>query len=154
MPREIERKFLVDPAFARTLKSGTEISQGYLPVAGKSVVRARIYGSRGYLTLKGETRGMTRTEYEYEIPLDDAREIISSLCEGRVIEKTRYLVTVGKHEWEIDIFSGRNRGLVVAEIELADEQEAFERPTWVTQEVTHDPRYYNANLVETPFGDW
>ncbi|MFI2810648.1 MULTISPECIES: CYTH domain-containing protein [Microbulbifer] len=157
MAKEIERKFLVEPGFAATLatrEGGTAVSQGYLPVSGTSTVRARIYGDRGFLTLKGATRGISRSEFEYEIPVADAQEIIDTLCGGQVIEKTRHIVTVGQHKWEIDIFSGRNRGLVVAEIELESEAEEFERPDWVTAEVTGDPRYYNANLVDTPYCDW
>ncbi|WP_237058689.1 CYTH domain-containing protein [Microbulbifer sediminum] len=154
MAKEIERKFLVEPGFAETLEDGTSIAQGYLPVSGTATVRARIYGDRGYLTLKGPTHGITRSEFEYEIPVEDAREILQSLCEGQVIEKTRYIVTVGGHQWEIDIFAGRNRGLVVAEIELTAESEEFERPVWVTEEVTGESRYYNANLVSKPFCEW
>lgn len=154
MAKEIERKFLIDLEKIGLLVDGTLIKQGYITTANRAVVRARIAGNRAYLTLKGENRGVTRTEFEYEIPVDDAQEIIRELCHGPVVEKTRYLVVNSGHTWEVDIFHGDNDGLVVAEIELGSETEQFELPFWVTKEVSSDVKYYNSSLLDNPFRNW
>jgi adenylate cyclase len=154
MAKEIERKFLIDLEKIGSLEDGTAIRQGYIATADKTVVRVRLAGGRAYLTLKGENVGVTRTEFEYEIPADDAQEIITVLCNGPVVEKTRYLIVNAGHTWEVDIFHGDNDGLVVAEIELASEDEVFELPHWVTKEVSGDINYYNSSLLENPFKNW
>jgi adenylate cyclase len=154
MAKEIERKFLLDRTKLGSLDGGTLIKQGYIKTIDKTVVRARVAGNKAYITLKGENTGVTRTEFEYEIPLNDAQQIISELCNGLVVEKTRYLITHSGHTWEVDIFQGDNDGLVVAEIELESEQEKFELPHWITTEVSGDPKYYNSSLLDNPFKNW
>jgi adenylate cyclase len=149
---EIERKFLVH---------GTEwrrgvpirISQGYLSRDTERTVRVRIAGDRAYLTIKGRTRGATRAEFEYEIPRQDAEQLLP-LCDGPPLEKNRYTVTHAGMGWEVDEFLGANAGLVVAEIELREEGQSFSRPSWLSTEVTHDPRYYNSNLIANPYEKW
>ena len=158
MGKEIERKFLiapeVDPAAWKAGPPGTLMRQGYLSTVPDRTVRVRTAGERAMLTIKGKTEGATRREYEYEIPRADANEMLDELCERPLIEKTRRVRNVGGHDWEIDEFHGDNEGLLLAEIELTDEQESFVRPTWIGEEVTTDPRYYNAQLVHRPFSRW
>ncbi len=154
MAKEIERKFLIDLTKIGTLENGTAIKQGYIATSDKTVVRARVAGECAFLTLKGANKGVTRTEFEYEIPVDDAEQIIAELCNGPVVEKTRYLVVHAGHTWEVDIFHGDNDGLVVAEIELNSEEEAFDLPSWVLDEVSGDPKYYNSSLLDHPFKNW
>lgn len=150
---EIERKFLIRDPSCLQGATGLRISQGYLSHAVEATVRVRLVGERGFLAVKGETTGTRRSEYEYEIPGDDARELLALCSKGR-IEKVRHRVPVGRHVWEVDVFEGENAGLVVAEIELADEGESFERPQWLGEEVTGDPRYYNRSLSEKPYRNW
>ena len=156
MPKEIERKFLIDIGRCPLLSNGLEIKQGYLPLSEnvKTVVRVRIKGDEAFLTVKGENTGATRQEFEYLIPVSEALEMLENLCEKPLIEKTRYELTIGSHIWEVDIFHGDNKGLIVAEVELFDESEQFERPDWVTEEVTGQAKYYNSSLLELPFKDW
>jgi CYTH domain-containing protein len=154
MSIEIERKFLVRGEAWRPMTRATPYRQGYLGNPGKGTVRVRIAGDRGYLAVKGITAGLTRQEYEYEIPLADAETMLADLCEKPLIEKNRYRVPVGSHVWEIDEFFGENRGLLVAEVELQSQSEPFERPAWIGEEVSDDPRYFNANLVAKPFTKW
>ncbi len=154
MGQEIERKYLVRGDAWRHLAEGTVYRQGYLSTVKERTVRVRSMGDRGFLTVKGITVGATRTEFEYAIPLDDADRMLDELCLRPLIEKTRYLVTHGGHEWEIDEFTGENAGLVVAEVELDSEDEAIALPEWIGDEVTHDPRYFNANLIAHPFTAW
>ena len=156
MPEEIERKFLIDRDKLVLPDRGVEIQQGYLPLAeaSKTVVRVRIKGDKGLITVKGENVGAARPEYEYEIPIEDAREMLSTLCQRPIIEKTRYEILVGGHLWEVDLFRGDNDGLMIAEVELSHVDETFERPGWVTSEVTDDARYYNANLLSAPYSQW
>ena len=149
---EIERKFKVKEDF-RPTSVGTEIAQGYLSRNPKRTVRIRIAGIRGFLTIKGETRGAARLEYEYEIPAAEARELLA-LCEEPRVEKTRYRETVAGHVWEIDVFHGANAGLIVAEIELSSEEEHFVLPAWAGEEVTGETRYYNAALIVYPYRVW
>ncbi len=153
MAKEIERKFLVDPSYVSTLDSGMRISQGYIKTADNTVVRARVKGERAFLTLKGEVKGITCSEFEYEIPVTDANKIISELCSGLTVDKTRYEVTHGKHLWEVDVFHGDNEGLIVAEVELANEDEAVGIPDWVTEEVTGQVKYFNSSLLTSPFNE-
>ena len=152
---EIERKFLVKGNFKQEVASSSRIVQGYIcSVPGKSV-RIRIRGEKGYLTIKGasDEKGMSRYEFEQEIPLTDAEQLLS-LCEPGVIDKVRYLVDCGEHTWEVDEFHGDNEGLLVAEIELVSEDEAFERPDWLGDEVTGDRKYYNSMLAKHPYKEW
>lgn len=156
MPDEIEKKFLVNLDQVPLPTGGIEIKQGYLPLSEKSktVVRVRTKGEEAFLTVKGENKGACRREYEYTIPVSEALELLEDLCHKPLIEKTRYEIPAANHLWEVDIFHGDNRGLVVAEIELADENEYFEYPDWLGEEVTADPRYYNSNLLQNPYKDW
>ena len=151
---EIERKFLINPERLGPLPPGDIIKQGYIPTRNNATVRIRVRGDQAYLTLKGPTQGLRRSEFEYAIPVEDAEAMLNQLCSDGVIEKTRHLVACGTHTWEIDVFSGNNQGLIVAEVELNDEQESIVLPDWVTQEVTGDPRYYNSNLRQHPFCLW
>lgn len=156
MACEIERKFLVaDPAWRDHANpaSATAIEQAYLCAGDETSVRVRIAGDVATLTVKGATVGYTRAEYEYAIPLDDARGMLR-LCTGFAISKRRYLVTFGDREWVIDEFTGENAGLVVAEIELDDEADVFARPDWLREEVSDRPEYFNANLARRPYTRW
>jgi len=152
MAIEIERKFLVTGTGWRQ-PAGVRISQGYLNLDKERTVRVRVSDEQGFLTVKGITRGATRAEFEYEVPVADAR-LMLGMCAGAVIHKVRHLVAYRGRTWEVDEFSGDNAPLVIAEIELQDEAERFERPPWLGEEVTSDPRYYNANLVAAPYSAW
>ncbi len=154
MAHEIERKFLVTGDAWRARGSAERFRQGYLATAGPATVRVRVAGRRGWLTVKGPTSGATRSEFEYEIPLADAEALLETLCERPQIEKLRGRVPAGRHTWEVDEFLGENAGLVVAEIELGAEDEPFERPEWLGEEVTADPRYRNSSLARRPFRSW
>ena len=154
MAREIERKFLIDLAKLGELTEGESIKQGYINTSNLNVVRVRVMGNCGYLTLKGESIGPSRLEYEYPIPVEDAQEILDNLCNKPLIKKHRYEVEFKNHLWEIDIFKGDNEGLVVAELELDEEHISVELPDWVRQEVTGDPKYYNVNLLKHPYSCW
>jgi CYTH domain-containing protein len=154
MAREIERKFLVTGTEWKQGAVGVRFRQGYLSSVKERTVRVRTEDRRAVLTIKGPTSGIERLEFEYPIPFGDATHLLDVLCERPLIEKIRYHLTVGHHLWEVDEFQGENRGLVVAEIELSSADESFERPAWVTQEVSGDPRYFNANLVHQPWGTW
>jgi adenylate cyclase len=153
---EIERKFLVtsdafkDEAFAKNT-----IAQGYLNTNPERTVRVRIKGEKAFLTIKGKGNesGLSRFEWENEIPVDEAQQLLQ-LCEKGTIEKMRFEVKSGKHVFEIDEFYGNNNGLIIAEIELTSEEELFEKPIWLGKEVTNDNRYYNAYLSQTPFLEW
>ncbi len=155
MATEIERKFLLrDESWRDIADSGTRFRQGYLVGAERASVRVRIEGEQANLNIKSATLGIHRQEFEYPIPLDEAEELLDTLCEQPQIIKTRYLVPYGEHTWEIDVFDGDNAGLVVAEVELAAEDETFERPSWIGEEVSGDTRYYNVCLVKHPYKDW
>lgn len=151
---EIERKYLVEgDSWRGQIVSATRIVQGYL-ARGDVTVRARIRGDRAYLTVKGRSQGIARSEFEYDIPVPDAEAMLTELADGPVVEKTRHLIDVGGHTWELDVFAGANEGLVMAEIELADADEQFDLPQWAGAEVSDDPRYYNVNLAREPFSQW
>lgn len=153
---EIERKFLVtSDQFKADALAKNEISQGYLNSNPERTVRVRIKGESGFITIKGKGNetGTTRFEWETEIPLSEAKPLLA-LCEKGVIEKMRYEVKIGKHTFEVDEFYGDNQGLIVAEIELKSEDETFEKPHWLGEEVTNDNRYYNAALSLNPFKNW
>jgi CYTH domain-containing protein len=154
MAKEIERKFLVHPRKWSDLGAGLVIRQGYLCASKQSSVRVRTYGDKAYVTIKGATADITRDEYEYEIPLDDANEILVNLSEHPPIEKMRYRIVFKGHTWEVDEFTGANRGLTVAEVELKDAKEQVELPDWIDREVSGDPRYFNSNLSIKPFSSW
>lgn len=154
MSKEIERKFLVNGNAWRTLAQGVLYRQGYLNSAKERTVRVRTAGEKGFLTVKGITNGVTRSEFEYEIPFADADEMLSGLAEKPLIEKRRFKIPAGALVWEIDEFLGENAGLIVAEIELPDEDAPFERPDWLGREVSNDPRFFNSNLVRHPFSQW
>lgn len=154
MALEIEKKYLVDTSLLKLPGEGERIKQGYIPCEGKTVVRVRVKGSNAFLTLKGSNRGAVRTEFEYPIPVEDALAMMDELCQGPKIEKIRYLIPYGEHQWEVDFFEGDNQGLIVAEVELSEEEEEVELPNWVTQEVTGDAKYYNSNLLDNPFIKW
>ena len=149
MLQEIERKFLVNGSFEEEAFKAVHIVQGYLSRVPERVVRIRIKDQKGFITIKGKNNASsaTRFEWEKEIPLDEARRLLE-LCEPGVIDKTRYLInnTDGKHTWEVDVYHGNKEGIIIAEIELGDENEPFDKPEWLGEEVTGDQRYYNSNL--------
>ena len=151
---EIERKYLVDESLLPTLKDGKRIKQGYIYASLQKVVRVRVKGDKGFLTIKGGNSPLSRLEFEYEIPLDEANEMLEKLCEESIIDKTRYLIKHSNHTWELDIFYGLNDGLIVAEVELEDENEHIDLPSWIKEEVTHDTRYLNSNLMSNPYKNW
>ncbi|BAY30318.1 adenylate cyclase [Nostoc carneum NIES-2107] len=154
MAAEIERKFLVQGDSWRHLAEGSLYIQGYISTKKEATVRVRIAGNQAYLTIKGKTVQYSRSEFEYPIPLEDAREMLNTLCEKPLIEKTRYKIAYGNLIWEIDEFDGVNKGLILAEVELSHEQQQFELPIWVGEEVSHDPKYFNSNLAQHPFSQW
>lgn len=154
MATEIERKFLIDISKIVLPVNFKEIKQGYIPRGNGTTVRIRISGDTGYLTIKGQPEGISRSEYEYEIPLDDAEEMLYSLCDKRIIEKKRYEILIGNHIWEIDVFGGLNKGLIVAEVEMSAENENVEMPEWAITDVSSDSRYSNSTLIVNPFCNW
>lgn len=155
MPQEIERKFLVKGDFKPFVTKQTRIVQGYLSSVPERTVRVRIKGDKGFLTIKGigSESGASRYEWEKEITLEEAQDLLK-ICEPGVIDKTRYLVTAGKHTFEVDEFYGENQGLIMAEVELSSEDEAFEKPQWLGEEVTGYTRYYNSMLMKNPYRKW
>jgi len=154
MGKEIERKFVVDTAAWKPQAAGTHYKQGYLNSQKERVVRVRIEGDRAKLTIKGPSVGVTRSEFEYGIPVEDAALLLDNLCEQPLIDKHRHKEIHGGKTWEIDVFHGDNEGLVVAEIELATEDENFTAPAWAVREVSSDPRYFNSNLLKNPYKRW
>ena len=153
MAVEIERKFLVNGRPWVEWGQGTLYKQGYASKGTHLMTRVRIAGDQGFLTLKGKTEGVQRLEFEYEIPLVDAQELLD-LCEGAVIEKYRWVIPFKSMIWEVDVFLGQNQGLVVAEIELESVDQTIEYPSWIGQEVSHDPRYFNGALSQYPWTQW
>ena len=157
MALEIERKFLVCGDYKSEVFEAFRITQAYLSSASGRTVRVRVKGDKGYLTIKGKTNetGATRFEWEKEIPVEEAKSLLS-LAEPGVIDKTRQLIknTDGIHTWEVDEFHGDNEGLTMAEIELSDENEPFDKPAWIGEEVTGDRRYYNSMLLKNPYKNW
>ena len=154
MPNEIEHKYLVRRNVWKPSTPGVLYRQGYLSSATERVVRVRIAGDKAYLTVKGITTGVTRLEFEYAIPIADATTMLDKLCEQPLIEKTRYREEFQGHVWEVDEFHGDNDGLLIAEVEVADESETFALPSWADAEVSNNPRYFNANLVSNPYKNW
>lgn len=153
MALEIERKFLVKEGAWRNEKA-TKYRQGYLNSTKERTVRVRIIDDKGYLTVKGISRGAVRVEYEYEIPGAEAKAMLNDLCEKPLIEKTRYKIEFKGLVWEVDEFFGENQGLIVAEVELESEDQTFVKPEWVGEEVTCDSKYFNANLIHHPYSRW
>ena len=155
MAQEIERKFLVKGDYKSQAKKETRITQGYLSSVPERTVRVRIKGDKGFITIKGigNASGASRYEWEKEIPVGEVKELLE-LCEPGVIDKTRYLVDAGNHTFEVDEFYGDNEGLTVAEVELSDENEAFEKPVWLGEEVTGDAKYFNSMLMKNPYKNW
>ncbi|WP_455641029.1 CYTH domain-containing protein [Parabacteroides sp.] len=155
MATEIERKFLVKGDFSKEVISSQRIVQGYICSQPGRTVRVRIRGEKGFLTIKGpsDDKGLSRYEFEQEIPLADAEQLLK-LCEPGAIDKVRHLVPAGVHTWEVDVFHGANEGLVMAEIELSSEDEPFGKPAWLGEEVSGDRRYYNSMLTKAPYTGW
>lgn len=155
MATEIERKFLVkDEGWRPLADDGTTMEQGYLCADRVRTIRLRLMDSSARLTIKGASQGISRSEYEYDIPVDDAREMLDALCVHEPIAKTRYRVRNGAHIWEVDVFEGANAGLVLAEVELGSVDEEIDMPGWVGEEVSDDERYFNAYLSRQPFSHW
>ncbi|MGB3236981.1 MAG: CYTH domain-containing protein [Geitlerinemataceae cyanobacterium] len=154
MATEIERKFLLKSDEWRSLASGSVYCQGYIAAGQGKTVRVRIIDNRGYLTVKGRSSGISRLEFEYEIPVEDAKEMLDNLCDRPFIEKIRYKIPVDGFIWEVDEFFGENQGLILAEVELTDEHQEVKCPNWIGQEVSGDWRYSNSSLVKYPFTRW
>jgi adenylate cyclase len=155
MPLEIERKFLVvSEEWRGQVSRSSRLKQGYLNREGECSIRVRSDGSRGWLNIKGVTVGAQRREFEYEIPVAEAEELLSDFTRGPLVEKTRCYIEAGEHVWEVDVFEGDNAGLIVAEIELRHVDERFDKPVWLGEEVTHDLRYYNTQLARHPYREW
>ncbi|PIE01416.1 MAG: adenylate cyclase [Acidobacteria bacterium] len=153
MGKEIERKFLVKSDTWRELARGVHYCQGYLSSVKERTVRVRTIEDKGFLTIKGISTGISRLEYEYPIPVEDAKALLN-ICEKPLIEKSRYKIEHGGLVWEVDEFYGDNAGLILAEVELESEDQAYEKPDWIGEEVSSDPRYYNANLIKEPYTSW
>ena len=154
MGTEIERKFLLRDESWRAGASGTFFRQGYLNSSKERTVRIRTAGDKAFLTVKGPAVGATRAEFEYPIPLDECNAMLDTLAEKTLIEKKRYRIKCGDLTWEIDEFFGDNKGLIVAEVELQSEGQRIDKPSWVGDEVSGDPRYFNSNLIKHPFTKW
>ncbi|MBD3881801.1 CYTH domain-containing protein [Phormidium tenue FACHB-886] len=154
MAIETERKFLLQGDGWRSLAVGTVYRQGYLASDVRRTVRVRIAGTQAFITIKGASVGISRAEFEYEIPVADAAELLETLCDRPLIEKTRYKIPWHGMVWEVDEFGGENEGLIVAEVELSDPSQPLVLPEWIGQDVSDDPRYFNSNLAKQPFRDW
>lgn len=154
MAIEIERKFLLlNSDWRKAVYDQKKIFQGYLSSNPERTVRVRVSDQKGIITIKGKSQGNSRAEYEYNIPLTDADELIK-LCENPIISKTRYLVKIEEKVWEIDEFSGENQGLIVAEVELQSETERITFPSWIGKEVSSEKRFFNASLIKYPYSEW
>ncbi len=151
--KEIERKFLIREKLFELPLTGTQIKQGYLSTNPDRVIRVRIEGNKGFLTIKGRLKGITRTELEYEIPVNEAK-VLMKMCPDYIVVKVRYKIDYKGLLWEVDCFENENRGLILAEIELESEGQSFEKPLWVGEEVTFDMRYYNSWLAIHPYTTW
>ncbi|MBD1841995.1 CYTH domain-containing protein [Cyanobacteria bacterium FACHB-63] len=150
---EIERKFLVKDDRWRNLAPGELYRQGYIPTV-ESTVRIRVVNDRGFITIKGMSEGISRAEFEYEIPAIDAAQMLDTLCKPPLIEKNRHKIELNGLLWEVDEFLGENCGLIIAEVELRNADQAIDLPDWIGEDVSHDPRYYNSNLTKHPFTTW
>jgi adenylate cyclase len=151
---EIERKFLVKDESWRASARAIKCHQGYLNSNKERTVRVRTVGDKGYLTIKGIAKGALRVEYEYEIPVAEARAMLDELCEKPLIEKSRHKIEYQGLVWEVDEFHGENQGLIIAEVELDREDQKFAKPEWIGDEVTADSRYFNSNLIHHPYSQW
>ncbi|GFE68281.1 CYTH domain-containing protein [Chroococcus sp. FPU101] len=155
MATEIERKFLVKNDAWKKQATGKLYRQGYIATKDSiTTVRIRIAGEQAFMTIKGKTEGIGRAEFEYEIPLEDAQTMLDTLCDRPLVEKVRYKLQIDDLVWEIDEFLGENEGLIMAEVELKDENQTVNLPDWVGDEVSHDARYYNVNLAKNPYRNW
>lgn len=154
MGKEIERKFLVNGKSILNEMKGTYFKQGYLSSIIERTVRVRVYDDKGFITIKGKNHGASRAEFEYEIPFVEALEILDNLCERPIIEKYRYILKYNGKIFEIDEFLGENSGLVMAEVEIMQENEEVDLPPWIGEEVTNDIRYYNSSLIKNPYMNW
>jgi len=154
MATEIERKFKVRSDEYKKIGKPLNCKQGYFDTQNEPLVRVRIMGEKAYLTLKGKNDGIRRLEFEYEIPVLDAEELLSNFCSTTLIKKNRYILSIEEKIWEVDEFLGENFGLVIAEVELLSENDNFNKPNWIGQEVSHDTKYYNYKLVEHPYSKW
>ncbi len=155
MPLEIERKYLVHPKLWDALKKpvAMRITQSYLSFTPERTVRLRIKDTSAFITIKGKSKGISRLEYEYPIPVVDAQDMINQL-QLDSIDKIRYAIPIDNHIWEVDVFFGENKGLILAEIELESEDASFTIPEWIAEEVSHDSRYFNSNLLQNPINTW
>ena len=155
MALEVERKFLIAGDFKSFAKKSVRITQGYISSADERTVRIRIKGEKGFITIKGigSASGVSRYEWEMEIPLAEALDLLQ-ICEPGVIDKTRYLIEDGRHTFEVDEYYGDNEGLIVAEVELSSENESFDKPEWLGDEVTGNAKYYNSMLAKNPYKNW
>ncbi len=153
MGYEIERKFLITGSKWRSLGEKKKYRQGYLSNCNQQTVRVRTVEDKGYLTIKGKSSGISRKEFEYEIPLQDAVELLK-MCQETPIEKYRYIITFENFTWEVDEFLKDNKGLIVAEIELEQEDQLFTKPDWIGEEISHESKYYNAQLAQNPYCTW
>ncbi len=155
MAIEIERKFLVvGDSWRNAVIASSPMRQGYISSSDNTSLRVRISGDKAHLNIKSGGLSIRRLEYEYEITLQDGLEMLDQLARGSLVEKTRYKVRFGSHVWDLDVFEGDNVGLIVAEVELDDEEEFFHKPDWAGDEVSDDPRYYNINLIDNPYCNW
>ena len=154
MGTEIERKFKVTSNEYKQLSAPLYCKQGYLNTQKDPIVRVRIMDGNAYLTLKGKNEGISRLEFDYQIPLTDGENLLSNFCSTTLIEKNRYIITIENTVWEVDEFLGENLGLVIAEVELLSDNIHFSKPKWIGIEVSHDPKYYNYKLVEYPYSKW
>jgi len=159
MAVEIERKFLIsNDAWRQFSDAGNRMQQGYFAgpteTQPSASIRVRIDNDHAYLNIKSYELSISRQEYEYEIDRGDAKTMLKTLCEKPLIEKVRYKIVAGEHTWEIDVFEGDNEGLIVAEIELTHENQHFTKPSWIGDEVSDDPRYYNVSLIKHPYKEW
>ena len=154
MAQEIERKYLIQPVDWSSIAEGIPYQQGYIATQNNTAIRVRIAGDRAFLTLKGETLNISRLEFEYEIPIADAQQLLENFCKKPFIEKTRYKIQYANLTWDIDIFEGENDGLAIAEVELDHEDQPIDLPPWIDREVTGDPKYYNSALANNPYQKW
>jgi len=154
MKKEIERKFLVSTSCYQNLGDYEYCIQGYIPSKNDPLIRIRIIGSKSFLTMKSDVNGITRLEYEYQIPNQDAKDLLKLFCKDSIIEKNRYIIHYKSTLWEVDEFLGDNEGLVVAEVELNSESQRYDKPEWVDKEVSTDKKYYNYNLAHHPYKKW
>ena len=154
MKKEIERKFIVLDNSYKDLGDCECCIQGYIPSTNEPLIRIRQIGQKSFITIKSDINGITRLEYEYEIPNEDAKDLLKLFCKKTIIEKNRYQINYQSTLWEVDEFLGENSGLVIAEVELSSEDANFSKPSWIGQEVSHDTKYYNYKLIEYPYSKW